>query len=300
MRLGSIVMSVAAFGLAIAAGLLAQSWLQHQRSTGTLVVEKQIAPAKIVVATQALRFGAELAAANLKEIDWPSTSVPDGAFASISDLLKANERRVVLSSIEINEPILKWKVTGPGQRASLSAVVDPGKNAVTIRVNDVFGVAGFVLPGDRVDVLLTHTENGANATKEDTYTDVLLQHVRVLAIDQLADDRTETPVVAKAVTLEVPMEDAQKLSLANTIGSLSLALTPAGSLQTTRARRITAQTLDDLAGVRPPVQVAQANSATTPTPEPVPTEEPQQDPLAHIVITRAVSSASYTVPFAVN
>ena len=148
----------------------------------------------------------------------------------------------MLSAIETNEPILKWKITGPGQRASLSAIIDNGMKAVTIRVNDVFGVAGFVLPGDRVDVLLTRSESG-NDKKQ--FTDVLLQNVRVLGIDQLADDRTEKTAVAKAVTLEVATQDAQKLVLAGTVGSLSLTLRPAGSTTMVRAQRIGA---DELGG----------------------------------------------------
>ena len=153
MRLSSIVMSLAALVLAVFAGLLSQTWLEQQRRIGQpKTIEKPVATNKIVVATQPLRFGHDLAAANLKEIDWPAGNIPSGAFPSISEILKPGERRVVLSAIEVNEPILKWKITGPGQRASLSSLIDPGLKAVTIRVNDVFGVAGFVLPGDRVDV----------------------------------------------------------------------------------------------------------------------------------------------------
>jgi pilus assembly protein CpaB len=95
--------------------------------------------------------------------------------------------------------------------------------AVTIRVNDVEGVAGFVLPGDRVDVMLTRQQDKAVAAA-----DVVLQNVRVLAIDQLADERTEKPSVVKAVTLEVEVTAAQKLALAATVGTLSLALRKAG------------------------------------------------------------------------
>src|SRR3712207_1102010 len=111
--------------------------------------------------------------------------------------------------MEENEPLLKAKVTGPGQRASLAAVIDPGMKAMTVRVNDVNGVAGFVLPGERVDILLTRTME-----KNESWTDVLLQNVKVLAADQSADDRADKPSVAKAVTLEVSTAQAQKLTLA--------------------------------------------------------------------------------------
>ena len=244
MRLGSVLMVLVALVVAVFAGLLSQTWLEQQRRVGQgKMVERPHSAGKIVVATQSLRFGAELNAAVLKEIEWPIAAVPAGAFTSISEVLKPNERRVVLSAIEPNEPILKWKITGPGQRASLSSILDPEMKAVTIRVNDIFGVAGFVLPGDRVDVLLTRAEPQA-ATKKDSYTDVILQHVRVLAIDQLADDRTEKPSIAKAVTLELGTQDTQRVTLAAALGSLSLALRPAGSMVVARPKRITAATLD--------------------------------------------------------
>jgi len=105
-------------------------------------------------------------------------------------------RRVVLTAIEANEPILAAKITGPGQRATLSALLHEGMKAVTVRVNDVEGVAGFVLPGDRVDVMLSRP--GPAPT-----TDVVIQDARVLAVDQIADERVDKPSVVKAVTLEL-------------------------------------------------------------------------------------------------
>jgi pilus assembly protein CpaB len=106
--------------------------------------------------------------------------------------------------------------------------------AVTIRVNDVEGVAGFVLPGDHVDVVLTRQQDKTVAAA-----DVVLQNVRVLAVDQIADERAEKPSVAKAVTLEVEVTAAQKLALAATVGTLSLALRKAGEATAINTRRIT-------------------------------------------------------------
>ena len=151
----------------------------------------------IVVAKQPLRFGTELTAAVLKEISWPEASMPTGAFHKISDLLHGG-RRVVLTAIEPDEPVLSLKITGAGQRATLSALVKPGMKAVTIRVNDVEGVGGFVLPGDRVDVVLTRQIDKGSAT-----TEVVLENTRVLAVDQTADERAVKTTVAKSVTLEV-------------------------------------------------------------------------------------------------
>jgi pilus assembly protein CpaB len=195
--------------------------------------KKPMTTQTIVVASKPLRFGNELGSMSLREIPWPSDAVPAGAFTKISDLT-SNGKRVVLTAIEANEPILASKITGSGQRATLSATITDGLKAVTIRVNDVEGVAGFVLPGDRVDVMLTRQQDKTVAA-----TDVVLQNVKVLAVDQVADERADKPSVAKAVTLEVEVTAAQKLALAATVGTLALALRKAGEAAPQNTRRIT-------------------------------------------------------------
>ena len=135
---------------------------------------------------------------------------------------------MVLRRIEKDEPVLKSKISGFGGRASLSAIISPNIRAATIRVNDVNGVAGFVLPGDHVDIMITRDPSAGSGRRSrgrsDLVTDILLQNVKVLGIDQDADDSQEKPSVAKAVTLEVEPHQAQKLILAQQIGTLSLAL----------------------------------------------------------------------------
>src|SRR5258708_21649282 len=141
------------------------------------------------------------------------------------DLLK-DGRRIVLTGMERSEIILRPKVTGRGQRASLSVLVEEGQRAVTVGVDDIRGVAGFILPGDRVDVVLLRTEPGQGNQPENS-ADVLLEYVKVLAIDQLLNERSDQPTVAtvaKAVTLQVSPEQAQKLLLAGNVGKLSLVL----------------------------------------------------------------------------
>jgi pilus assembly protein CpaB len=143
-------------------------------------------------------------------------------------------KRVALTAIEPNEPVLGTKITGPGQRATLSAMLRDGLKAATVRVNDVDGVGGFVLPGDHVDVSLTRQIDKGNAT-----TEIVLQNVRVLAIDQIADERAEKPAVVKAVTLEVDGVGSQKLSLAASVGTLTLMLRKAGEANNQYTRKIT-------------------------------------------------------------
>jgi pilus assembly protein CpaB len=259
-------------GFAVVFGLLAvfiaQVWLNNQANMRAKVEPtKTVASQTIVVAKQSLRFGTELSASMLQEVPWPSDALPSGAFGKIQDIMSGG-RRVVLAAIEANEPVLALKITGPGQRATLSALVKPGMKAVTIRVNDVEGVGGFVLPGDHVDVVLTRQLEKGSAT-----TEVVLQNTKVLAVDQTADDRAAKATVAKSVTLEVDTVDAQKLWLASSVGSLSLLLRKAGETAEVRTRKIT---LKDL-GTNEPVGVDKAATTT-------------------VVVTRAAAKQEYTVP----
>jgi pilus assembly protein CpaB len=259
-------------GFAVVFGLLAvfiaQVWLNNQASMQARNAPKQtqVASQTVVVAKQPLRFGTELNASMLQEAPWPSDSLPAGAFAKINDIMSGG-RRVVLAAIEANEPVLALKITGAGQRATLSALVKPGMKAVTIRVNDVEGVGGFVLPGDHVDIVLTRQLEKGSAT-----TQVVLQNTRVLAVDQIADDRAAKATVAKSVTLEVDTIEAQKLWLASSVGSLSLLLRKAGETAETKTRKVT---LNDLGTNEP----AGDKSATT-----------------TVVVTRASAKQDYTVP----
>lgn len=239
-RKSTIVMVAFAVVFGLLAVFIAQAWLssQAERRLRSLEAQKKpLATNTIVVAGQKLPFGVELNREHLREVPWPANALPDGAFATISDMLSPG-KRIMLSPVEPNEPILAVKITGPGQRATLSALVGEGMKAVSVRVNDVEGVGGFVLPGDRVDVVLTRQMEKGNAT-----TEVVLQNARVLAVDQSADDRTTKASVAKAVTLEVDTVGAQKIWLAASVGSLSLLLRKAGEVSAERTRRVT---LDDL------------------------------------------------------
>jgi pilus assembly protein CpaB len=214
------------------AAFMARAIIQRQTAQAPLRAESTI-----VVAGQGLDFGMVLSPENVIEIPWSSATLPEGAFKSSADLLK-DGRRVVLSKIDKNEPILLSRVTGPGQRGSLSALIDPGMRAVTVRVDDVRGVAGFLVPGDHVDVVLTRLESGSGNAAANSYTDVLLQNVKVLAVDQIASSSEDKPTVAKAVTVEVTTEQAQKLVLAGGVGSLSLVLRQAGGMEADASRRV--------------------------------------------------------------
>ena len=202
-------------GFAVLFGLLAvflaQTWLNNQEAARMKSLEAQRkAPAPehtIVVAARPLRFGDALDRV--------------GAARNAVAGRRAAGRRVRQDRRSHRDQARRADADGaqrsgagledhrPGQRATLSAVLDPGMKAVTIRVNDVEGVAGFVLPGDHVDVMLTR-----QGEKNTAVNDVVIENAQVLAIDQLADEKTDKPSVVKAVTLEVKATDGEKLALA--------------------------------------------------------------------------------------
>lgn len=234
-------------GLAVVFGgisiFVADSLVKSKVDAGPVAALPQATPQKvvefkkIVVAKSALRYGMELSADVLTEIDWPAEALPQGAFSSIAELTGSG-KRLVLSPVEPNEPVLSGKLSGTDGRATLANLLERGKRAVTIRVDDISGVAGFVTPGDRVDVVLTRQQNGVPQASNEAQSpsvqpgefasEVILEDIKVLTADQNLDERTVTPGVAKAVTIEVSTEQAQKVALAQQIGTLYLLLRSAG------------------------------------------------------------------------
>jgi pilus assembly protein CpaB len=228
MRIGNITMLVAALICAIAAALLSRAWLRDQAGGDRVIATQQEAlpPAtrSIVVAARDLKYGDKLNAESIRLVAWSGDTVPRGAFLATEPLVKQGQERSVLGSIAENEPILEQKLSAAGQ-GTLAGKLGDSMNAITIRVNDVAGVAGFVQPDDRVDVFMTTGNRGGDipAAEDKPAVVVLMQNVRVLAIDQ-ATERKGPAAAPKAVTLEVTTEDAQRLVLAGSIGQLSLAL----------------------------------------------------------------------------
>ena len=282
------------------AAFLARSWLQSH-STGT-EAQKTV---PILVATDALAFGAPIGAKDVREIDWPAQSSLEGAFANFAELTK-NGRRITLSPFVRDEPIISSKVSAPDQRASLSAVIEKGKRAVTVAVDDVRGVAGFIFPGDFVDVVLTRTDN---SNGPQNFSAVILQHVKVLAIDQMAGQRQEHPTVAKAVTVEVDPEQALRILLAANVGKLSLILRQPSEVALAPEAKITDRDLfgaDEATAAVPAVQAQPAafqpdpppgglppGGATLPAAIPLP---PPDTNTRKITVFRSVKSEQYDVP----
>jgi len=248
-RIGLIVLAIAIVLGGIATfGILNLQNARNRASNAT----------HVVVADRAIGLGQTLTPDMLRLQAWPAGAVPPGAFTQVNELTA--DSRVALRAIEPNEPVLASRVSGAGGRATLSATIAEGHRAVAIRVNDVVGVAGFVLPGDFVDVLLTR-EEGQGYNNTNMRTDLLIQNVRVLAIDQTASENSNDPQVARAVTIEVTPEDGQKVALASQVGTLTLALRRADEVGQANRAPVTTIRMQDLR--------AEAERATlTATPRP--------------------------------
>jgi pilus assembly protein CpaB len=215
-----------ALGIALVLGLFAV-FIANAYLTGKQNEAALSGTTKVAVAAVPMDYGNDITPDKVRFVDYPNRSLPPGAFQNAAQLLPAGQKRFALMPIGVNEPILATKISGAGQGASIAALLPDGMRAATVRINDVSGVAGFVQPNDSVDVLITRqVAAGANGSQQ--LTDVLLQNVRVLAIDQQSKNPDGTPKVAHTATLQVSPLDAQKLALAQEAGSLSLVLRKPG------------------------------------------------------------------------
>jgi pilus assembly protein CpaB len=206
-------MMVVAVAVAIGAVVVAAQWLNAQPGGNTN---------KVAVAKADISLGGRVTPELVNMVDWPASSVPPGAFTDP----KLLETRVARASILLGEPIMESKLAPPGTTGGLSAVVADGKRAMTVRVNDVVGVAGFALPGNFVDILVNTQEEGtkSNGNKEKTISKIVLERILVLAIAQESSRDETKPKVVNAVTLELTPIQAEKLDLARSVGTLSLVL----------------------------------------------------------------------------
>ncbi len=174
----------------------------------------------VVVASSDLQVGAELHADDLKAVEWPAAAVPAGTFGRASDLVG----RGLIVPVVQNEPILEAKLAPKEAGAGLPPVIPQGMRAMSVRVNDVIGVAGYVLPGTRVDVLVTASPTDQ---RPDTTSKLVLPNVQVLMagtkMEQPGDSKGK-PQAVTVVTLLVTPEQAERLTLASTEGKIQLAL----------------------------------------------------------------------------
>ncbi|CAM3226269.1 Flp pilus assembly protein CpaB [Asticcacaulis taihuensis] len=279
--------TVATFAIAILLGLIAVIVVRGLLLTKKPSGGEALAAAnttQVVVAAVPLARGAELKPAMLKIVSYPKDGVPANAFASVEQIAPQNgQPRIVIRDIAANEPVLPSKISGAGGKTNLSGELTPGMRAISVKSSDVAGVGGFVLPGDRVDILITRSIGSNNDTS--SITQVLAENALVLGVDQTSDQETDKPVVAKAVTVEVSPDQAQAISLAQSVGEVTLALRSISD-DAALTRKVT--TIADLSGPRP---------AAVGRPRPVHVVRKAAGPSnsTEVRVTRGVDTAGYTV-----
>jgi pilus assembly protein CpaB len=208
----ALVMMAAAVIAGLIAVVLASQWISRQSQFGA---------SKVVAIAVDVQLGSRLTPDMVKLVDWPTGSVPTGAF----DDPKLLDGRVVKTSLQRGEPVLESKLAPVGTKGGLSSVVTEGKRAMTVRVNDVIGVAGFALPGNYVDIMVsTQTEAAKSDGRDNTISKIVLERILVLAVAQEAGRDETKPKVVNAVTLEVTPDQAERLDVARSVGTLSLVL----------------------------------------------------------------------------
>jgi pilus assembly protein CpaB len=242
MRLATIISLGASVAFGVGALLVGRLWLPHGAHAQPMPLRPAVsAGLPMVVAATPIIYGAKLDPRSLKVVTVPAAAIPSGAFTSVNQVLaQPGGAPLALADFAAQEPILPGKITGPGERQTLAALIDPNMRAYTIGVSDVSGGAGHVMPGDRVDVVMTRdvTPGGANAppTGRRFASEIVLQDVRVLGMDQNANPTSTQPAVARTATLEVSAQDAVRLALVVQTGSLSLALRRIGELDVTQVK----------------------------------------------------------------
>ena len=245
-------------GLAVAIilGIVASVFVYRQFQAASApkpVVRMQ----QIVVAAEPLKLGTRVNASNLKTIPWPQGQPVAGMFTKVDDV--AN--RALITSVAENEPILESKLASLQSGAGLAATIPEGMRAMSVAVNDVVGVAGFVTPGTMVDVLVTGAATGGG-----NITRTILENVRVLAAGQKVEqDKEGKPQTVPVITLLVTPDDAAKLAMASTEGKIQLAL----------------RNTIDTKNMSPPAVMQTslfASGAPAPAPKHVAAKTPRRDP----------------------
>lgn len=203
-----IVMLIIALIFAAIAAFIAKVWLGKQ------VREQKVVSTQVVAAATEIPFGIRLEETHLKLIDWSGSDVPRGSFSKTADAIG----KITKNNFYPGEVITQQRVAEHLGGSTLSSLISENYRAISIRVNDVVGVAGFILPGNRIDILSVK-KAGSNAKAQ-----TILENIKVLAVDQEASTNKEKPAVVRAVTLELTPDDAERIAEAVQEGKIQLTL----------------------------------------------------------------------------
>lgn len=236
----SLMLVLISLAFATAAAVLADRWVTNRAAA---VDASRPRTVSLLAAAGDIPFGATIEGKHLKRIDVLASGRPPGSYTDPAQVIG----KVAKSEIYADEVLLQRRFGSPGSGSALASVLGPDMRAVSVRVDDVVGVGGFILPGNRVDVV------AARADGDRAFAETILSDIKVLAVDQQASADENAPVVVRAVTLEVTSEGAEELARAKQLGALQLAL------------RNPADKSVHLAGAYPPEERPLVVAATAPS-----------------------------------
>ena len=228
MKARAILTLIVSLGMAGLAAIIANNWIS-QRLGATESTEQS---GQVVVATADIPVGTKLEATHLKMLPLPQEAISAGNLTSLEDALG----RVAIQPLYAGEILLEKRLTQYAGGSPLAVVIEKGKRALTVRVNDVIGVAGFLLPGNRVDVVSTKRAGGRK-----TISKTILENLKVLAVDQTVSSDKNDPVIVRAVTLEVTPKQAEKVVSATMEGKVQLTLRNPLDLATKETKTVAAK-----------------------------------------------------------
>jgi len=208
------VLMIVAISLSLIATLVIYRFIKNQQDDSRTSAD---APQPVVLAAVDIAAGEKLEERHLKRTEWPKNVLPPGTFTSIADVVN----RVARTDIVAGEPVLEARLAPQGSSGGFSSLIPPGMRALTVSVNVVSGVSGFILPGARVDVLVTVS---TPTRREESTAKTILEDVQVLAVDQTFERDGDSPIKVQSVTLLVTPDQAEKLVLAASEGKLQLVL----------------------------------------------------------------------------
>jgi len=221
---------------------------QAELATERAARAKMVPTVDVVISKRQLRYGERLRPEDIRIIKWPENAIPEGAFQTKEALFpngtEPENLRTVVRAMEKDEALLAVKVTGPGEDAGVSSRLARGMRAFAIRVDVATGVSGFLRPGDRVDIYWTgkNITNG-NPGMDGDVTKLIEPVVKLLAIDQIADEDRNNPTIARTVTVELSPQQVASMAQAQATGSLSLALVGAEDDSVAQATEVDGRTL---------------------------------------------------------
>ena len=252
--------------VALVVAFLLSSFVYKQFQKASVVKPTDTQP--LVVAAVPLQLGTRLDATNLKVIQWPTSQPVTGMFSRVEDCVN----RAVITPLAANEPVLEGKLAPKESGAGLSATIPEGLRGVSVAVNEVVGVAGFVTPGTMVDVLVTGRALGGGAAGQGDITRTILENIRVLAAGQkVQQDREGKPQTVAVITLLVTPDEASQLVMGSTDGKIQLALRNTVDTKKNEPKAIVQAALFSPQGaVSTPVQPKPSGGGRKATPAPPP------------------------------